>query len=395
VTHALIALNLGVFLFMTLLTASNEDLAERIGSWGAVGRDFAEYGIVFHEFGIWQLITSAFFHGGFMHIFGNMIFLLVFGPSVEDRFGRIGYLVFYLGGAIVSALAHMGVEEVPAIGASGAVAAVSGAYLVLFPRTRIKCFVFFLIIGVFFVPSWWLIGLYIVLDLLSQAFTPDNGIANMAHLGGYAMGIVVAFALLGTKILEREPYDLLSILKHRQRRRAFASATRIHDQQMSRVRTNGRKPAPLDPKAEQIAHARAQIGSLLNEGNATQAADAYQRMLEEFGHDTNAPLTLHREAQYQIANTLYQREDRVAAADAFERLLASYPADPERGIIRVLIARTRAWDQEDFTSAIAMLESLKDDTLDDETRSLVESELDQFRQHASNAQPPTPQEPES
>jgi outer membrane protein assembly factor BamD (BamD/ComL family) len=164
---------------------------------------------------------------------------------------------------------------------------------------------------------------------------------------------------------------------------------------MSRVRTNGRKPAPLDPKAEQIAHARAQIGSLLNEGNATQAADAYQRMLEEFGHDTNAPLTLHREAQYQIANTLYQREDRVAAADAFERLLASYPADPERGIIRVLIARTRAWDQEDFTSAIAMLESLKDDTLDDETRSLVESELDQFRQHASNAQPPTPQEPES
>ena len=391
VTHTLIALNLGVFVAMAILTSMNPNLAEQINRWGAVGRDLEFQGQVYHTFGIWQPITSAFFHGGFMHIFGNMIFLLVFGPSVEDRFGRVGYTLFYLGGAIFSGLAHMGVEQMPAIGASGAVAAVSGAYLVLFPRTRIKCFVIFFIIGVFMIPSWWLIGLYIILDLFNHFITPDNGIANMAHLGGYAMGIGVAFFLLGTKILKHEPYDMLAIMKQRKRRREFASATRMYDQQISKIQSDQRRPEPIDPRSQQIAQARAEIGSLLNEGKQGEAADAYVRMLEEFGHDESAPLTLHREAQYQIANTLYKREDRVAAADAFDRLLMNYPADPERGIIRVLIARTRAWDQGDLQRAIDVLEELKDDTLDSETRTLVLDELERIREHASN----TNQEPGS
>lgn len=369
---------------MAVLTAMDKGVAERIGDWGAVGRTVVEHGVVYHRFGVWQPITSAFFHAGFMHIFGNMIFLLVFGPSVEDRFGRIGYLVFYLAGAVVSGLAHMTVEMNPAIGASGAVAAVSGAYLVLFPRTRIKCFVLFLVIGVFMIPSWWLIGLYIVLDLFSHVFTPDNGIANMAHLGGYGMGIAVAFFLLGTKILEREPYDLLSIMKQRQRRRAFASATRIHEQQMDRIRAEDTKKASRDPRAEKLAESRAEVGSLLARGQQEQAADAYLRMTDEFGHDEQAPLTLHREAQYQIANTLYQRGDRVQAADTFQRLLASYPGDPERHIIGVLIARTRANDQGDVPGAISMLEELLEESLDADTEALVRGELDRIREQTTS-----------
>ena len=135
------------------------------------------------------------------------------------------------------------------------------------------------------IPSWWLIGLYIVLDLFSHVITPDNGIANMAHLGGYGMGIAVAFFLLGTKILEREPYDLFSIMKHRQRRRAFASATRMHDQQMDRIRSEQSSKAPRDPRAEKIAEARAEVGTLLAKGQHEQAADAYLRMIDELeGH---------------------------------------------------------------------------------------------------------------
>lgn len=380
-THALIALNLGVFVAMAILAAMDEDLAEQVNAWGAVGRDLEYGGVVFHSFGIWQPITSAFFHGGFMHIFGNMIFLLVFGPSVEDRFGRFGYLIFYLGGAMMSALAHMAVEPMPAIGASGAVAAVSGAYLVLFPRTRIKCFVIFFIIGVFMIPSWWLIGLYIILDLFSQVITPDNGIANMAHLGGYAMGIAVAFVLLGTKVLKHEPYDMLAIFKHRQRRRQFAEATRIHDDHMSRIRADVKKSAPIDPRAEQLAKTRSDIGSLLANGEQEQAADDYIRMLDEFGHDDKLPLTLHRDAQYQIANTLYQRGDRVQASDAFARLISSYPSDPERHVIRVLIARTRAWDQGDVPGAIALLEELIEESVDKDTEQLARDELERIREH--------------
>lgn len=367
VTHALIALNLGVFILMALLQNSSPETAERVLDWGHVSR---------HGFTVHGLITSAFFHAGFMHIFGNMIFLIVFGPSVEDRFGPWWYLLFYLGGAAASGAAHIAVDPHPAIGASGAVAAVSGAYLMLFPRTRIKCFVIFFIIGIFMIPSWWLIGLYIVLDLIEHVFTPENGIANMAHLGGYAFGFGIALILLVTGILRSEPYDLFSTFKQRQRRKAFVSAHKMHEQHLNKVM---RDETPRDPRSEHLARSRAEIGTLLSEGQADQAADAYLRMVEEFGHDENAPLTLHRDAQYQIANELYKRGDQVQAVDAFSRLLASYPGDPERHVIAVLVARTRAEQQGDVPGAIVMLEELLDQGLDHETKALVESELERIR----------------
>ncbi|MCA9276468.1 MAG: rhomboid family intramembrane serine protease [Phycisphaerales bacterium] len=360
---------------MAFLQNSSPDAAERVLDWGHVSR---------HGFTVHGLITSAFFHAGFMHIFGNMIFLIVFGPSVEDRFGPWWYLLFYLGGAAASGLAHIAVDPHPAIGASGAVAAVSGAYLMLFPRTRIKCFVIFFIIGIFMIPSWWLIGLYIVLDLIEHVFTPENGIANMAHLGGYAYGFVIALALLVTGILSPEPYDLFSTFKQRQRRKAFVSAHKMHEQHLNKVM---RDEAPRDPRSEHLASARAEIGSLLSEGQTDRAADAYLRMVEEFGHDENAPLTLHRDAQYQIANELYKRGDQVQAADAFSRLLGSYPGDPERHVITVLVARIRGEQQGDVPGAIVMLEELLDQGLDHETKALVESELERIRanpaQHSS------------
>lgn len=383
VTRVLIALNVGVFVMMAVLTNADPELAARIQDLGAVGRTGHH-----HQFQLWQPVTSAFFHGGFMHIFGNMIFLLVFGPPVEDRFGKVGYIAFFLAGAIISAMAHMGVSPAPAIGASGAVAAVSGAFLVLFPRTRIKCFVIFLIIGVFMIPSWWLIGMFVILDLVAQVFSSENGIANMAHLGGYGFGIGVAFFLLLTGIIKREPYDLFSLLKHRQRRKAFQSAHRMHEQGMAKVL---REAAPVDPRAAHIARARAEIGTLLSDGKPGEAADAYLRLVDEFGHDERAPLTLHRDGQYQIANTLYQRGDRVQASEAFSRLLASYPNDPERKVISVLIARTRADDQGDVPGAITMLEELLEQSLDNDTKALVEGELDRIKDSTTDNNEGTPQ----
>lgn len=366
-THVLIALNVGVFVLVLLLGSTDADAAEQLVNWGAVWR---------LDFHVHQLVSSAFFHGGFMHIFGNMIFLLVFGPPVEDRFGKLGYIGFYLAGAVISALAHIAVDQNPAIGASGAVAAVSGAFLVLFPRTRIKCFVIFLIIGVFMIPSWWLIGMFVVLDLIAQVFSAENGIANMAHLGGYGFGIGIAFFLLLSGLLPREPYDLFSMLKHRQRRKAFASASRIHDQSVSRVM---RDQKPADPRNAHLAEARAAIGTLLGQGKLGEAADAYLRMVDEFEHTPNATMTLHRDGQYQIANTLYQRGDRAQAGDAFLRLLRTYPNDPERHLIGVLIARIRADEQDDLPGAITMLEELQDQAIDPDTKALVHDELQRIR----------------
>ena len=86
---------------------------------------------------LWQFITYAFLHSGLLHIFGNMFFLYIFGNNVNDKLGHFGYLCFYLAGAVFSAVGHTLVSSNPVMGASGAVAAVTGAYLVLFPQTLI------------------------------------------------------------------------------------------------------------------------------------------------------------------------------------------------------------------------------------------------------------------
>jgi len=364
VTPILIGTNIGVFVMMAILANANPELANRINYFGAISRD---------HFHLWQPISSTFLHAGFMHIFGNMIFLIAFGPSVEDRLGRIGFILFYLAGGTVSGFAHIALSLHPAIGASGAIAAVAGAFLVLFPNTRIKCFVFFFVIGIFMIPAWWLIGLFIALDLIAQVFSSSQDIAHMAHLGGYAFGIMIAFSLIVTGIIPKEPYDMFSILKHKKRRADFKAAHNIHAR--AGVYTPDKE---TNPHAKEIADRRAQISTLVSQGNLELAADQYLEMLNAFPVHSKA-MTLHRDAQYQIANHLYQTGSRQAAADAFARLLEAYPTDPERNIITVLLARIRANDLADPIGAIELLEELSTKSLDHQTQQLVDAELASIR----------------
>ncbi|PCI10303.1 hypothetical protein COB72_03760 [bacterium] len=369
VTPVLIGINLGVFVMMAILVNSNPDLANRINFFGAISR---------YNFHFYQPVTSAFLHAGYMHIFGNMLFLLAFGPAVEDRLGRIGFTLFYLAGGAVSGLAHIALDFHPAIGASGAIAAVSGAFLILFPNSRIKCFVIFFIIGIFMIPAWWLIGLFIVLDLGAQFINPDNGIANLAHLGGYGFGIIIAFTLLVTKILPKEQYDMFSIAKHRKRKADFRVAHEMH--KLAGVYQADQK---LDPVSAEIAEHRAQIGVLISENQMSEAAEHYLAMLAQFPTRAKA-LTMHRDAQYQIANHLYQSDQRQDAADAFTRLLEAYPMDSERNIITILLARIQAHDLADPIGAIELLEDLASKIHDSETKALIEKELHTIRSLTSD-----------
>lgn len=368
-TPVLIGINLTVFVLMAILANANPDLEARIGFFGAISR---------HNFHIYQPITSAFLHAGFMHIFGNMLFLLAFGPSVEDRFGRIGFTLFYIAGGSASGLAHIAVSDYPAVGASGAIAAVSGAFLILFPSTRIKCFVIFFFIGIFMIPAWWLIGLFIVLDLGTSLINPDNGIANIAHLGGYAFGIGIALGLLVTKILPKEQYDMFSIAKQRKRRADFKVAHAMHN--LSGVYQPDQQ---LDPVNTQIAQYRAQIGEAVSNNDLESASDQYLEMLAQFPNLATAEqtksLTMHRDAQYKIANQLYQSGNRSAAADAFARLLDAYPSDSERNIIIILLSRIRAHDLADPIGAIELLEELAGKAHDAATQDLIDSELAAIR----------------
>ena len=143
------------------------------------------------------LITGTFLHAGWLHIAGNMVFLWAFGPGIEDAMGRIRYLIFYLAGGVIAMLAQFAGSpdsHVPCLGASGAIAAVMGAFIVLFPRDRIRSFVWIVIIfRIAYIPAVWLIGVWFLIqlwDLGAVAETQSGGVAYLAHVGGFLYGVV-------------------------------------------------------------------------------------------------------------------------------------------------------------------------------------------------------------
>lgn len=141
------------------------------------------------------LLTSMFLHGGFLHIAANMVYLWVFGDNIEDAFGHLPFLAFYLGGGLVAAATHIAFSwssPVPMVGASGAIAAVLGAYLVLHPTAKVEMLVFLIfVVTIVEVPAGVLLVLWIGLQLLSLG---APGVAWMAHIGGFAAGAAVALA---------------------------------------------------------------------------------------------------------------------------------------------------------------------------------------------------------
>lgn len=144
------------------------------------------------------VITSAFLHGGWLHIIGNTVFLWAFAPPMEEAMGSVKFLIFYVAGAIAAAAAHIYGDPnstIPMVGASGAVAAVMGAFLVTYPRDSIRTLVLTPAVRVIYIPAIVLIGLWIVLQVVSVTTEPTQanagGIAYLAHIGGAVFGIVL------------------------------------------------------------------------------------------------------------------------------------------------------------------------------------------------------------
>ena len=145
------------------------------------------------------LLFTMFMHGSWLHLGGNMLFLWIFGNNIEDRLGKARYVAFYLAAGLVATAAHIAVQPdstVPLVGASGAIAGVMGAYLVLYPNVRIKSLIFLGFIVLFRdVAAKWLLGIWLV----SQFFVnPSEGVAWMAHVGGFAFGILAGLVLRAT-----------------------------------------------------------------------------------------------------------------------------------------------------------------------------------------------------
>jgi membrane associated rhomboid family serine protease len=145
------------------------------------------------------ILTAMFLHGGVLHIVGNMIYLWAFGPEIEEFLGKVLYIFFYLSGGIIASLAQVAinpVSTVPSLGASGAIAAVMGAFLIAFPHDRIRTLLFLgWFITISLVPAILLVGFWFLIQFLSEFWTivehqNGGGIAYMAHIGGFIFGMV-------------------------------------------------------------------------------------------------------------------------------------------------------------------------------------------------------------
>ncbi len=152
---------------------------------------------------ILTLLTCVFLHGGWMHFLGNMLFLYIFGDNVEDSYGHIPYLLFYLGCGILASLSHLVSDPgstIPTIGASGAIAGIMGAYFYLCPHAKVQTLIpIFIFLQIIVLPAPLFLGIWFVLQLLqgiSMVGTGVEGVAWWAHIGGFAAGYFLSVLLI-------------------------------------------------------------------------------------------------------------------------------------------------------------------------------------------------------
>jgi membrane associated rhomboid family serine protease len=198
VTLSIIAANVAVLVYQTTLGQDGADAF--VMNYGAIPEVIVSD---FHALPSlpqsWiTLITSMFIHGGLLHLAGNMLYLWIFGNSIEDYLGRFRYLLFYLFCGVAAALTHTAVfpdSMVPMIGASGAISGVLGAYLITFPKTRVVVLIWFLLFLRFVrIPAILVLGLWFLLQVqggFGSLAGQQEGIAFFAHIGGFVSGILL------------------------------------------------------------------------------------------------------------------------------------------------------------------------------------------------------------
>ena len=317
VTHILLLTNLLVFAITWVAARSAPGAASAVDSgvfipqWPA----FAAHP--------WTIVSYSFLHdpASVWHVAFNMLFLWVFGRAVEGRLGPFWYLTFYLAACIVAALGHALVSNAGVIGASGAVAAVTGAFAALFPRARVRVLFLFTIMEV---PGLLLVGLFVFIDVLgSFGLTRGMGgrVAYSAHLAGYAFGLGVMLTLLGFKLLPRTEFDLFFIAKQWRRR-----------QEMRRVLAGASSPWRRDA---------------LRTAPATEAPT-----------QPSEPSPAVAARELAAANESWTRGDFAKAASSWEQFASRHPSHPDSDGAQLLAAMAYTRKLADPQRAKRILNSL-------------------------------------
>jgi membrane associated rhomboid family serine protease len=320
---SLIAANVAMF----ILTSSSSDGSTHgpLALWHGVPTKQA-WALDPADPAIWQYFTYQFLHENWLHILGNMLFLYIFGNNIHDRMGHVGYLAFYLAGGVFAGIGHSAFDQMPVIGASGAVAAVTGAYLVLLPRSNITVFYFFFIIGAVEIPSLWFVLFTFSTDLIGELYPQLLGgaeaVAHMAHISGTAFGVAVCLTLLLTGLMPRDQLDLISLLARWNRRRQYRSLVSQGYNPFGYMPAQPVDVRPREPDARttRILELRAEISEAIAHHNLPHAAFLFLELKK-----MDPTQVLSRQAQLDVANQLAQQQFYAQAAEAYEQFLSHYP----------------------------------------------------------------------
>lgn len=359
VNYAIIAVNAAVFALQVLAPAAYNRLAQPYLLDPAAPE-------------VYQFFTSMFMHGGWGHLLGNMLFLWVFGNAVNDRFGHVAYAAFYLAGGVGSGMGYVLLGGVvPVLGASGAIAGVTGCYLVLFPRVRVTLLAWLLYFIVpFEVSSLVFLGFQFLFNVWASLSGAGGRVAYIAHASGYVYGIGIAAALLALRLLPRDVYDLLSLWKAARRRAAYRRMVArghdpFHPQRTVRPAGQGRPwrpaPPPPPPRGEdsEVVALRRRIAQAHTAGDLPTAGRLYLDLVTAADN-----VVLPQQQQLDVSNQLMADQRYGPAADAYERLLRHYPGYEHAADIRLMlgILYGRYLGQRDRarTNLLAALERLSD-----------------------------------
>lgn len=330
------------------------------GLLGEAGRAFEQRHLVFSstEPAFHQFFTYQFLHADFWHLFGNMLFLWVFGNSVNAKMGDLPYLLFYLSGGVFAAWGYAAVHpgHFHLVGASGAIAAVTTAYLALYPRSRVILLFWFFFIHFFNLPAMIVIGLKIIAwdNIVAPLVGQTGQVAHQAHLAGYLFGFAAALAMLFIKALPRDQFDILALWKRWHQRREFAAAmadpaaaARARFGAAARVPAGHPGQRNVDERRwDEVTDLRTHIGELLEQGHAAEAAREYEKLMT-----LDPKQCLTEVQQLGVAREFYRTNRFPQAVAAFERFVKTYPRSREFHNVGLLMGIIYARDLHQYALA--------------------------------------------
>ncbi len=295
-----------------------------------------------------QFFTYQFLHGDLMHLFGNMLFLWVFGNAVNAKMGNATYLLFYLASGVFAGVGFAIGGTSPCLGASGAIAGITTAFLVLFPRTHVTVVYWFVwFIGTAQIQALLLIVVKVILydNIIAPSLAGGSefvSVAYSAHIAGYVFGFAWCSLMLLVRGLPRDQYDIVAMAKRYYQRQQYRAM--MADPNVRAQMAHGRVARPVSavtgevleeaapvPDSE-VVRLRAEIAEQLETENYEGAAARYQELLVK-----DSTQWLPRRQMLDVANHLMRSTQYPEAAEAYEKFLKHYPADGEAQQVQLVL----------------------------------------------------------